>query len=231
MIIPWSTINMKKIFTLLIIALTIFSTTTNAQTRPGIRVGVSQSTWSGDAINSLNDLTGFLNGYVTTKGRTGFYGGGFVNMPLTDRISIEPGAYYSQKGYTLEGKLPIDKLEFLGASAKATVESHYIDIPVLVKVNVVKGLDVYAGPQVSYLVKNNLHMEVGALGFSVLNKNMDITDNFNRVDWGVTAGAGYTFDNGFSINAGYDLGLSKLDKNSNFKSYNRAIKLGVGFRF
>jgi len=222
---------MKKIFTLSIIALTIFYSNTNAQTRPGIRVGITQSTWHGDAMNSLNDVIGFTNGYVTTKGRTGFYAGGFVNMPLTERISIEPGAYYSQKGYTLKGKLPIDKLEFLGASATAAVQSHYIDIPVLVKMNVAKGFDIYAGPQVSYLVKNNLHMEAGALGFSVLNKNMDITDNFNRVDWGVTAGAGYTFDNGFSINAGYDVGLSRLDKNSNFKSYNRAIKLGVGFRF
>jgi hypothetical protein len=222
---------MKKIFTLAIISLAIFSTSANAQTKPGIRVGVTQSTWSGDAINSLNNLTGFTNGYVTTKSRTGFYAGGFVNMPLTDRISLEPGAYYSQKGYTLKGELPVDKLEFLGASATAAVQSHYIDIPVLLKMNVAKGFDVYAGPQVSYLVKNNLHMEAGALGFSALNKDLDITNNFNRVDWAVTAGAGYTFDNGFSINAGYDLGLSRLDKNSNFKSYNRAIKLGIGFRF
>jgi len=33
------------------------------------------------------------------------------------------------------------------------------------------------------------------------------------------------------VNAGYDHGLSRLDKNSNFKSYNRTFKVGVGFRF
>ena len=55
--------------------------------------------------------------------------------------------------------------------------------------------------------------------------------DFNKADVALTGGASYTFDNGFSINAGYDHGLSRLDKNSSFKSYNRTFKVGVGFRF
>ena len=74
-------------------------------------------------------------------------------------------------------------------------------------------------------------MNAGLLGISLLNTNMDVTNNFNRADFAITGGASYTFDNGFSVNAGYDHGLSRLDKNSNFKSYNRTFKVGVGFRF
>ena len=74
-------------------------------------------------------------------------------------------------------------------------------------------------------------MDAGLLGFSLLKTNMDVTDNFNKADIGLVGGASYTFDNGFSINAGYDHGLSRLDKNGNFKSYNRTVKVGIGYRF
>jgi hypothetical protein len=74
-------------------------------------------------------------------------------------------------------------------------------------------------------------MDAGLLGVSLFKTNMDVTDNFNKADLGITGGVGYTFPNGFSINAGYDHGLSRLDKNSNFKSYNRTFKAGIGFRF
>ena len=51
------------------------------------------------------------------------------------------------------------------------------------------------------------------------------------VDVAIAGGVGYTFDNGFNIKAGYDYGLGKLDKNDNFKAYNRVVKLSLGFSF
>ena len=86
-------------------------------------------------------------------------------------------------------------------------------------------------PQVSFLVKNNLKLDAGILGFSLFSRNLDITNNFNKTDIALAGGAGYQFDNGFNINAGYDYGLSKVDKNSNFKAYNRVVKVSVGFSF
>jgi hypothetical protein len=69
------------------------------------------------------------------------------------------------------------------------------------------------------------------LGISLLNKKLDLTDNFNRMDVAISGGIGYAFENGFNIKAGYDHGLAKLDKNDNFKAYNRAVKLSLGFSF
>ena len=131
----------------------------------------------------------------------------------------------------MQGDLKIDALKFLGVNASAKVEAHYIDIPLVLKAELAKGLSIYAGPQVSYLVKNNLHLNAGVLGISLYNDRLDITDNFNRVDMGLAGGIGYKFDNGFNIKAGYDYGLSKLDKNDNFKAYNRVAKISVGFSF
>lgn len=204
---------------------------TKAQITYGVQAGATIANWKGDALQSLNDVVDLSNGFVTTKSKTGFSIGGYLNIPVTDKISFEPGLQYAQKGYTMQGDLKIDALKFLGVNASAKVEAHYIDIPLVLKAEVAKGLSIYAGPQVSYLVKNNLHLNAGILGISLYNDRLDITDNFNRVDMGLAGGIGYKFDNGFNIKAGYDYGLSKLDKNDNFKAYNRVAKISVGFSF
>jgi hypothetical protein len=222
---------MRKIYTLAAILFFIGVAKVNAQLNYGINAGLNRSTWKGDAVGSLQNLVELSNGIITTSPRNGFYAGGFLEMPLGGKISLQPGVYYSQKGYALKGNLVTDKFDFLGVTARAQLQSHYIDIPLVLKAEVAPGLQVYAGPQLSYLVKNDLRMDAGLLGFSIVNTNMDVTEQFNRADIAVTGGASYTFDNGFLINAGYDHGLSRLDKNSNFKSYNRTFKVGVGFRF
>lgn len=221
---------MKKVFTL-IAAFSILSFAGFSQTTFGVKAGVNNSSWKGDATQSLNDLLSVTNGYLKTNSRTGFYAGGFADIPLSGSFSIEPGVYYSQKGYQIKGDLKMDKLDMIGANATATLQSHYIDMPVLLKAEVAKGLRIYAGPQVSYLVKDNLNLRAGALGFDLLNTNMDVTDQFRKVDMSLVGGVGYTFENGLSIEAGYDHGLSRVDKNSNFKSFNRTFKVGLGFRF
>lgn len=196
----------------------------------GVRGGFTSSSMKGDAVNSLQDILEVTDGMIATKSQTGFYAGAHVSIPVSQNISIEPGVQYAQKGYALQGSLDLKGVEFLGANAKAQLKSHYIDIPVLVKGNF-NGLQVFAGPQVSYLTKANLRTTAGVLGFNLLNKTFDATDEFNRWDAGLTGGIGYQFQNGFNISATYDHGLTRVDKNRNADSYNRAFKVGVGFNF
>ena len=92
-------------------------------------------------------------------------------------------------------------------------------------------MQVYAGPQVSYLVRSTLNAKLGVLGISLFNKGIDITGRFNKVDLGLSGGLGYQFDNGINIKAGYDHGLSRLDKNDNYDAYNRVVKISVGYTF
>ncbi len=221
---------MKKLYTT-ITAVTIFAATVNAQTTFGVNAGVVNSNWKGDALNTVSNVVDLTNGFISTKSKTGFTFGGYANIPVSEKISIVPGLNYTERGYGLRGDLKIEALKFLGVNASANVESHYIDVPLTVKAEVVKGLSIYAGPQVSFLTKTNVHVKTAILGISLYNNKLDITDNFNRVDVAVTGGIGYQFDNGFNVKAAYDHGLSRLDKNNNFNAYNRAVKLTVGFTF
>jgi len=218
------------------ILLTIFNTFLifnfiNAQVSFGIRGGVNFSKWQGNDLQIIEDLVDKTDGYIVTKGKTGFHIGTYANIPLSQTFSFEPGIGYSKKGYSIKGDFQINALKILAINAGAQVQAHYIDIPLLLKVNVAKGLQVYAGPQVSYLVRSTLNAKLGVLGISIFNKGIGITDRFNKVDLGITGGIGYQFDNGINLQAGYDYGLTKLDKNNNYAAYNRVIKISLGYSF
>ena len=202
-----------------------------AQVQPtfGIRAGIASSSIKGDAPNSLNNLLDFTNGAVTSSGHTGLFAGGFVSIPLGSVMSVEPSISYAQKGYNLRGELNIKGAEFIGANAQAKLTTHYIDMPVVLKANM-NGFQVFAGPQVSYLAKADLVTTAGLLGFNLLNKKMDATNQFNRWDAGITGGIGYQFTNGIRITADYDRGLSKVDAGQQFQSHNEGFRIGMDIR-
>ncbi|HWJ89568.1 MAG TPA: porin family protein [Flavisolibacter sp.] len=203
-----------------------------AQTKPmfGLRGGVSTASMKGDAVNSLNSLLDFSNGAITTNPHTGFFGGGYASIPLGGPVSLEPALYYTQKGYEMNGDIAIKGADFLGANARAKLTTGYIDLPVLLKVNM-NGFQVFAGPQISYLSKADLKTTAGLLGFNLLNKTMDATNQFNRWDAGVTGGIGYQFANGLNLSAAYDHGLARTDANKSLNAYNRSFKIGLGYNF
>ncbi len=221
---------MKK--QILLIITILVSTFTFAQTTPafGVRAGVSYAGVRGDAVDNLNKLLDFTGGAIKPSNTTGFFAGAYASLPVTDVISVEPGLYYSQKGYELNGALNLKGVQFLGASAKAKLQLQYIDVPVLVKANF-GGLQLFAGPQVSYLAHADLRTTAGILGINLLNSNTDATAQFNKWDVAVTGGIGYQLTNGVNLMASYDYGLSKMDANQHIKSYNNAFKVGVGISF
>ena len=206
-----------------------FSTVGFAQEQPsfGIRAGIISSGIRGDAADNLNNLLDFSKGNITTSDHTGFFLGGYTTIPMSGNLSIEPGLYYTQKGYELNGALNLKGLNFLGVKAKAALLAQYIDIPILLKANL-NGLQIFAGPQISYLAKADLKTTAGLLGINLLSNTMDATSQFNRWDVGITGGIGYQFTNGINLTASYDYGLSKIDANSNINAFNRGIKLGIG---
>lgn len=221
---------MKKQFLLFASAALSFAAV--AQTKPsiGVRAGLSQSTLKGDAVNSFSNVLGFSNGAITSGSHTGLFGGVYARIPVSEVFSVEPGLYYTQKGYEVTGKLNVSGADFLGVNASSKLTTHYIDLPVVLKANL-NGFQIFAGPQVSYLAKADLRTRAGALGFNVVNTNSDQTDQMNRWDAGITAGLGYQMGNGVNITAAYDHGLSRVNSGKSLEAYNRGFKVGIGFQF
>lgn len=196
----------------------------------GFKVGVTNASLKGDAVNSLNDLMGYVEDYVSAGSSTGVYTGAFVNLPVGNTFSFEPGFYITQKGYQMKAGLDVKPLDALGVGAKAKLKLNYFDIPLLLKAKM-GGLTVFGGPQFSYLRNADLKIGAGVLGINIISTKIPVGSQFNRWDVGYTAGLGYEFSNGFSLSASYDQGLNKIDKNKSLDVYNRVVKLGIGFRF
>lgn len=196
----------------------------------GIRGGYAAARMQGDAMNSLDNVLNFTGDRITTGSRSGIFAGGFVSVPVSENFAIEPGLYYSQKGYEMKGSLQWKAVEFLNASAKAKLDAHYVDLPLYLKANF-GGFQFFAGPQVSYLVNADLKTRAGVFGINLLQKNWDVTNDYNRLDAGLSGGIGYQFNNGINLSAVYDHGLSKVDADKSLEAYNRLFKIGLGMRF
>ena len=217
---------------ILLIAAIALSSVVMAQSKIsfGVRGGLTNSGMKGEAVDNLQNLVEVTDGMISTKNTSGYFAGAYTSIPVSEKVSIEPGIYYSKKGYELGGSLDLKGIEFLGIGAKLKLQSDYVDVPLLVKGNF-NGFQVFGGPQVSYLTKAGLQTKASVLGINLLNRSIDVTDEFNRWDAAITGGVGYKFGNGFNVSAQYDHGLSRVDKNKSVNSYNRAFKVGVGFEF
>ncbi|ULQ57290.1 PorT family protein [Flavihumibacter rivuli] len=222
---------MKKIFTLAVMMLAI--TISYAQTKIGygVKAGMNFASITGDANTQLNNLLELSDGMVKTSGRTGYHVGAYLQVPLTENLLLEPALLYSRKGYELEGNFDFKMLELLGISARAELISQYIDLPLVLKAKLGKGFQVYAGPQVSYMLRSDLRARAGLLGINLLNEKFDVSGSFNNWDAALTAGLAYQFGNGVNVYAGYDHGLTRIDANRSVDARNKVFRVGMGVSF
>ncbi len=200
---------MKKTI-LLFALLAFFSFEINAQNYDrndaiggfGIRGGANFFNFGGsDASN--NEYTN----------RVGFHGGVYANMFLGSRIAIEPGAYFSVKGTQND--------DF--ANSRAVL--NYVDVPLLLRLYVTDGLNIFGGPQASFLMSSKFEGEFFGTGFSYE------TDAITKTDLGFVVGVGYNLPKGLNIQGSYDYGTSPVFKDSDAAIYNRGFKLSLGYSF
>ena len=206
----------------------------NAAQQPirfGIRAGLNVADIAGDAVQSFEGAADYAQGAVTREMRPGFHAGVYATIPLGAGFAIEPGISYSEKGTVLQGKVPVPALDFLNTKLTATGRLAYVDVPVLAKVFVTDGFYLFAGPQASFLVSGKVRAEAGAFGFDAYQQDFDIKNQLRTIDFAAVGGLGYQFNNGLGLSAGYDFGLSSLDKNNRLDAFNRVIKASVNYSF
>lgn len=188
--------NLKTIALLVVLTLGTVATT-NAQgpgsTKFGVKGGLNMSNLYTEDVDDQNVLLGFNLGL-------------FVEMPITSRVSIQPELLYTTKGA---------ELKYNNAFAQGTgkFRLNYIEVPLLLKLNVTKNFDVHFGPYAAYLIDSKITNE-DANGN--INFEEDVNeDDLNKLDFGLAAGIGINFD-GFGIGARYNYGLTTVGKERTF---------------
>lgn len=183
------------------------SSTTGA--RFGVKGGVNFTNLYVDNVDDTNMLTSFNAGF-------------FVELPITQGIAIVPELNYSRKGSEVQNTI-------LTETYKSKFKLSYLEMPVLLKLNLVPNFNLHAGPYVAYLLNAKTDV-VDENGDRVESFEYD-TDDFNKLDFGLSAGLGFDFNN-FGIGARYNYGLSEINKDNNANgAKNSAFNLYVALKF
>ncbi|MES2265677.1 MAG: porin family protein [Bacteroidota bacterium] len=219
---------MKK--AILLVSLMAATYTLSAQSvKFGIRGGLNLATADRGNLPEGNE----------TQNLTAFNGGLFANIGLGN-WAVEPGLFYSRKGF----KANSDFTRNIGGgsnedvSINGNVKYNYLELPVNVLYNVklTPGKVFFGGgPYAGYLMSANAKSTTTINGVKTTEPttNYSIGNNaedIKRMDFGVNALAGFAFNNGFQLSAGYGYGMSNVwHEDSNAKVKNRVFNVSVGF--
>lgn len=212
---------MKKL--ILITGIFIFSTTLlHAQAdskaiQLGVKGGVNSTKITGDDIDDV-------------KSRTSFNVGLLAEIPITERFSLQPEVMYSGQGFDVK---EIDQDNIFDTNENIEYQLDYIQVPVLLKAYLVKGLSIEAGPQFGFKIHEELDFQPNNDGGDIeINED---ESNVKDFDTGLVLGAAYKFDNGFFVNGRYNMGLTNIFEDNtifeNVDAKNAVWQFGVGFMF
>lgn len=131
---------------------------------------------------------------------TDFNFGLLAEVTISEKFSFQPELIYSRQG--------------------CNVALNYLNVPLMGKYYLTKGLSLEAGPQIGFLL-------------SAKKNKIDVKNSFNTIDLGVGLGVGYEFESGLNLGVRYNLGLSDINNIDGFsdKNKNGVFQLSIGYFF
>jgi hypothetical protein len=182
--------NAKLIIAFVLLIGTIqYGNAQDGKVRIGVKGGVTFSNLYTDNVADENVLVGFNAGV-------------FAKLPITNFIAIQPEMYYTTKGSEL-----VYNNTFVSGTAQFNL--NYIEVPVLVVVNLGKRFNIHGGPYVGYLIKGKVTND-SSINIFDFEKSIN-EDDFNKLDAGIALGVGIDVDS-FSFGIRYNYGLTTVGK-------------------
>lgn len=180
-----------------------------AQAAFGIKAGPNFST--------IDTRSSAMENY---RNRKGFHGGAFVLVKVA-KIGIQPEVIFSQQG----SKVVINSRDF---------ESNfsYVNIPIILKLYTVAGINLQAGPQFGFVtnaeapVQDQLNPGSFTMG--------DVNNKMKSSDVTVALGLGWDLPFGLTLDARYNLGVSSIYNRTSSpeteNGKNQVIQVSLGYK-
>jgi hypothetical protein len=180
---------------------------------PGIKFGINRS----NVYNTSGDA-------FSADRKQGFAAGIFVALPVGGLLGIQPEMIFQQKGFEGTGHLVGDKYII----SRTTT---HLDIPVQLQVKLFKWFTFLAGPQYSFLLKQNDRFTYE--GNSAARSTDFEDDQIREGTFGTLVGVDLNIGHlVLSYRSGWDVSDNRPDGFSATPSYrNRWMQWTVGYRF
>jgi hypothetical protein len=204
--------NLKSVLIAIIALVPVLS---EAQVQFYLKQGMVVSTLSN--IGNLGD---------NTNSKLTFTVGGFASIPLNNTVSFQPEVNYVRKGRS-------ESMDISGVSAKTSLASDYIQIPLLVR---------FTPKDLLGDVKSKFFFTTGLYESILLNSEQivkagnaisgnNVTSDYKKSDFGLVFGGGVQFpfrQKTLQVELRYDLGLTKVsDSYSNYNTKALSLTLGM----
>lgn len=154
------------------------------------------------------------------KNRAGFHGGAFVLVKAA-KFGVQPEIIFSQQG----SKVEINSQNF---------ESNftYVNIPIILKLYTLAGINIQAGPQFGFITSAETPIQDQLNPGSY--KVEDVKDKMKSSDFTLALGLGWDLPFGLTIDARYNMGLSKLYEEAPSQqtedAKNQVFQVSLGFK-
>jgi len=198
---------MNKIKTTLLVVLLIAGASQLASAQAQFAVGIK------GGLNFANVDVSKSAG-ANYDNRTGYHAGAFALIKV-GFIGIQPELIFSKQGskYTI-------------SATNYDANYDYINIPVMAKFYLPLGLNLQAGPQFGFLSKAEVKQTAGSV-----KQTYDVKDASKSSDIAIGLGAGWDLPFGLTIDARYNLGISKINDTSGSGDVkNRVFQVSVGYK-
>jgi outer membrane protein W len=147
-----------------------------------------------------------------------------IDIEMAPSFAFRPELNYLKKGLSVSNN-----------DATASLDMHYIEIPLLLKGSTEIGKvrpNLVAGPAVAYNLSNDIRANTKDGSKSVTIYSTDV--NVKKVDYGIQFGTGIEFpvnhDNAITADIRYDLGLANIDKDPGATTKTRVFLFMMGFK-
>jgi hypothetical protein len=170
----------------------------------------------GGANFATQDANSLMPGVeISTSNITGFVGGVYVNWFFGDKIALQPEFLWSRKGSVSE------MLSGTSPGGSQDNKLTYWDIPVLFRWQIIKFLNIHAGPQFSILSKAETDFGTAT---------EDIKDQLKNGDFGLIIGAEANLPLRLNLTARYIYGLTNVSEMEDIEIKNSTFQLTLGIR-
>ncbi|RMA64162.1 porin family protein [Ulvibacter antarcticus] len=153
--------------------------------------------------------------------RIGFHLGALIEVPISDKISLQPEILYSSQGTKIESG-------FFGAQVETDIKLDYLNFPILGKYHILKGLSAELGPVIGVLVKAESKVD---------GRSRDSKEYYENIDIGIGIGASYLTSIGLFGSLRFNKGITNTNTTSeeslyyNSKNQNNISQISVGYSF
>lgn len=151
------------------------------------------------------------------KARTGFHLGAFA-LIKGSKVGFQPEILFSQQG---------SKFKYSG-SPDLKANFSYVNIPLIVKLYTIAGINLQVGPQIGLLTSAESE------DYNVSNGQItkaDIKDDLKKTDVSLALGVGWDLPFGLSIDGRYNWGLSDINSGAAPSSVkNQVWQFSVGYK-